>query len=104
MACYEQKGAEAAIEHQLNSHSQILQSGVALGWPGLLMVCALMVLPLLIGIRRKDAFLSIFALLFIVNGAIESVLEVQAGVVFFILFYVVLVRRSFVHPQLKVHP
>jgi hypothetical protein len=94
MACYREKGAKAAIDHNLNSHSQVLQSGVALGWPGLLLVCALMLIPLVTALHRRDPFLSIFALLFIVNGAIESVLEVQAGVVFFILFYVVLVRRS----------
>ncbi len=94
MACYEEKHAGTAILHNLNSHSQVLQSGVALGWPGLLLVCALMLIPLAIGILRKDVFLSMFSLLFILNGAIESVLEVQAGVVFFILFFVVLVRRS----------
>lgn len=94
MACYREKGAESAIAHKLNSHSQVLQSGVALGWPGMLLACALMLVPLLIGLRRKDPFLAIFALLFILNGAIESVLEVQAGVVFFILFFVVLIRRS----------
>lgn len=94
MECYEQKHAGTAILHKLNSHSQILQSGVALGWPGLLLVCGLMLIPLAIAILRKDVFLSIFSLLFILNGAIESVLEVQAGVVFFILFFVVLVRRS----------
>ncbi|MCL4281260.1 MAG: O-antigen ligase family protein [Flavobacteriales bacterium] len=100
MDCYRTKGATAAVEHNLNSHSQVLQSGVALGWPGFLLVCALMFVPLVMGIVRKDPFLAIFALLFIINGAIESVLEVQAGVVFFILFYVVLVRRSSVHrPQ-----
>lgn len=94
MACYQEKGATAAIQHKLNSHSQVLQSGVALGWPGLLLVCALMLVPLAIGLLRNDAFLAIFALLFIINGAIESVLEVQAGVVFFILFFTLLVRRS----------
>lgn len=94
LACYQEKGATAAIQHKLNSHSQVLQSGVALGWPGLLLVCAMMVVPLVIGIRRKDPFIAIFALLFIINGAIESVLEVQAGVVFFILFFVLLICRS----------
>ncbi|MCO5273624.1 MAG: O-antigen ligase family protein [Flavobacteriales bacterium] len=94
LACYQEKGATAAIQHKLNSHSQVLQSGVALGWPGLLLVCAMMVAPLVIGIRRKDPFIAIFALLYIINGAIESVLEVQAGVVFFILFFVLLICRS----------
>jgi O-antigen ligase len=93
MECYREKGAEAAIAHRLNSHSQVLQSGVALGWPGMLLVAALMLVPLIVGMRRKDPFLAIFALLFILNGATESVLEVQAGVVFFILFFVTLVHR-----------
>jgi hypothetical protein len=105
MACYESNGATAAIQHRLNSHSQVLQSGVALGWAGLLLVVGMMLAPLAIGVMRKDAFMAIFAALFIINGTIESVLEVQAGVVFFILFYVVLVRRSSVHrPQPTAHP
>ncbi len=103
MACYQEKGATAAIQHKLNSHSQVLQSGVALGWPGLLLVCAMMVAPLALGIYRRDLFLAIFALLFIINGAIESVLEVQAGVVFFILFFVILVRRKPL-PEPHAHP
>ncbi|MCC6840099.1 MAG: O-antigen ligase family protein [Flavobacteriales bacterium] len=103
MACYQEKGATAAIARKLNSHSQVLQSGVALGWPGLLLVCAMMVAPLVLGNRRKDSFLAIFALLFILNGAIESVLEVQAGVVFFILFFVILVRRKPL-PEPHAHP
>jgi hypothetical protein len=83
----------------------VLQSGVALGWAGLLLVVGMMLAPLAIGVMRKDAFMAIFAALFIINGTIESVLEVQAGVVFFILFYVVLVRRSSVHrPQPTAHP
>ena len=85
-ACYDAHDAIFARERQLNSHSQFLQGGVALGWPGLLAALALALVPLWLSIRDQRTDLLLFALLFLVNAAVESVLEVQGGVVFFGLF------------------
>lgn len=86
VACYEAKGAQAAAERRLNSHDQFLQSGVALGWPGLLIAVLMAFIPLMLGLRRRQGLMILFALLFLLNAAVESVLEVQAGVVFFGVF------------------
>lgn len=82
MACYEAKGAEQAAVRNLNSHSQFLQGAVALGWPGLLFTLLLAVVPLIMAGRTGGGPLLAFVLLFVLNAAVESVLEVQAGVVF----------------------
>lgn len=81
VACYEEKGAHAAVAKRLNAHSQFLQGGVALGWPGLLLSFLIALVPLWQAIKRSDMLLGLFAVLFLLNAAVESVLEVQAGVV-----------------------
>src|SRR5690606_6032522 len=86
MDCYGAKGATEAAKRDLNSHSQFLQGAVALGWPGLLSTLLLALVPLLRGWRDRNVPLLVFMALFVVNAAVESVLEVQAGVLFFGLF------------------
>lgn len=84
--CYEAKGAAPALERGLNSHSQFLQGGVALGWPGVLLTLLSALVPLALALRRHDARLTVFALLFLFNATVESVLEVQAGVALYGIF------------------
>jgi O-antigen ligase len=86
VACYTKRGAVHAAEQGLNSHSQFLQGGAALGWPGLSLTMLIGLVPLLIGLRYKRPLLAIFAALLILNALVESVLEVQAGVVVVGLF------------------
>jgi O-antigen ligase len=98
--CYEAKGATPALNRKLNSHSQFLQGGVALGWPGLLLTLATALVPLAYALRRRDGLMALFGLLFLLNAAVESVLEVQAGVVLFGLMLGLLAARSTAHAHL----
>jgi hypothetical protein len=86
MGCYVEKGATEAAKRHLNSHSQILQGAVALGWPGLIACVLLVLAPLMSAWKGRNWMLALFMLLFLVNALVESVLEVQAGVLFFALF------------------
>ncbi len=92
--CYADKGATPALERKLNSHSQFLQGGVALGWSGLLLTLATALVPLAFALRRRDGLMALFGLLYLLNAAVESVLEVQAGVVFYALMLGLLAARS----------
>lgn len=85
-ACYDAKGAEEASKRNLNAHGQWMQSAVALGWPGVLSFGALLLGGAIAAWRRRSHHLAVFMLLFLVNSLVESVLEVQAGVLFFALF------------------
>jgi len=86
MECYRAKGATEAEKRKLNSHSQFFQSAVALGWPGLLSIVLLALVPLFHAYGKGSMAYVLFTILFIVNASVESVLEVQAGVVFFAVF------------------
>lgn len=98
VACYTDRGAVHAAEQRLNSHSQFLQGGAALGWPGLLLTLAAGLIPLVIALRERRAMLAVFAALFILNAAVESVLEVQAGVVLLGAFLGLLAAQRSSHP------
>lgn len=92
MACYVAKDAKEAAVRNLNSHCQFLQSGTALGWLGLILAVAIGVVPLFR--QGPDQLLRFLALLYIINAAVESVLEVQAGVVFMGAFLGLLAQRK----------
>ncbi|MCB0768332.1 MAG: glycosyltransferase, partial [Flavobacteriales bacterium] len=85
VARYVHDGYSHAAELRLNAHSQFLQSAVALGLPGSLPLVGLVLVPLVNLLRRRDAFGVAFIVLLTLELAVESVLEVQAGV-FFLAF------------------
>jgi O-antigen ligase len=87
---YTERGQLWAAEHRLNAHSQFLQSAACLGLSGLALLMLMVIIPLLGAIRCKDALLSTFLLLCAINWSVESMLEVQAGVVHFALFSMIL--------------
>lgn len=82
VACYLQHGYVHPAELRLNAHSQFLQTGSALGLPGLLVLGGLLLVPLLAFVRRRAAVGAALMLLLAVEMAVESLLEVQAGVIF----------------------
>ncbi|MCB0795073.1 MAG: O-antigen ligase family protein [Flavobacteriales bacterium] len=73
-------GYSFPCEHKLNAHSQFLQTLAALGPLGLLLLVFMFVLPLVRSLFQKDHLLTILMLVTILNMAVESMLEVQAGV------------------------
>ncbi|MBL0126951.1 MAG: O-antigen ligase family protein [Flavobacteriales bacterium] len=85
--CYGERGATQAEKKRLNSHDQFLQGGAALGWVGLLLTLALALVPIRIGWSTRYRPLLLFSLLFIITASVESVLEVQAGTVFYGAFF-----------------
>lgn len=79
---YDAKGYTGASELRLNAHQQFLQSAACLGVLGLLTLCAMVLAPFF-GTGRRDALTVIILILAICNWMVESMLEVQAGVIFF---------------------
>lgn len=77
---YEERGQSWAKEHRLNAHSQFLQSAACLGVVALLLLVFALVAPLF-GNWKRDALAVIFLATCLLNWSVESMLEVQAGVV-----------------------
>lgn len=87
VAAYERQGFTGAAEKRLNAHSQYLQSAATLGVFAALCLLAIVLVPL---VTQRDALSAIFLLLCVLNWTVESMLEVQAGSVFFAVFAVLL--------------
>ncbi|MBV6404840.1 MAG: O-antigen ligase family protein [Flavobacteriales bacterium] len=86
LRAYADLGYVDPLEKRLNAHDQYLNTGVALGIPGLMLVVLLVLVPLVPGLRNGDTTLTAFLALNALNWTVESMLEVQAGVVFLAFF------------------
>ena len=102
MRLYHDRGITYAEEHRLNAHSQYLQSAACLGIGALVCLMAILVLPIASG-RRVGALMPVAFGIIAANFLVESMLEVQAGVLFlaWLLFVLHLDPRSTAssHPQ-----
>ena len=87
---YLKKGMNAEYKAELNSHNQYLNTGVTLGIIGILVLLLCLGAPLFIALKQKSYLLIGFILLMSINFLTESMLETQAGVIFYAFFYTLL--------------
>jgi len=78
----------------LNAHNQFFQTAITLGLAGIIAIIACFTIPLYIGFRSKNIILLSFIIITIINFSVESMLEVQAGTIFFSFFYVLLLKHN----------
>jgi len=71
---------------RLNAHNQYLQTYIALGIPGALLLILMLVLPGWLAVRRIHFIYFSFLAVFAFNILVESMLEVQAGVIYYAFF------------------
>ena len=90
MTRYTRDGVTYASERRLNPHNQWLQAGVAFGWPGIVLITLALGSWVWTGWRRRDAVLFLTGVLLVLHASVESVLEVQRGVVFVMWLFVAL--------------
>lgn len=83
---YNDRGNSYAAGQYLNAHNQYLQTWLSLGLPGLLTLLMMLILPLHRAFRPDFRVYLCFILLFAGNLLFESMLEKQAGVVFYAFF------------------
>jgi O-antigen ligase len=88
---YTQKTNVDAKDKKLNAHNAFLQVMIALGSVGLLVLICILSAGFYRSIKERDFILLNFILLLLINFMTESMLETQAGVVFFSFFLSLLV-------------
>jgi O-antigen ligase len=96
---------------RLNAHNQYLQTYITLGIPGLLSLLCMLLIPCWMTFRRVHSLYFAFLVVFAFNILVESMLEVQAGVVYYAffnsLFFFALITgykkngHTFMHPSSK---
>jgi len=84
---------------RLNAHNQYLQTYIALGILGVLMLILILVLPGWMAFRRIHLIYFSFLVLFAFNILVESMLEVQAGVIYYAFFNALLFFGSNTNPD-----
>lgn len=83
---YKAENFQAALESKLNAHNQYLQTFVSLGITGFLTLLAMILIPAWMSVKRNHYIFFSFLLLFAVNILVESMLEIQQGVIFYAFF------------------
>jgi len=82
-----------AYEGRRNAHGQFLQTFIALGITGFLVLLTMIFIPAWSAIRDKYYLYFVFLLIFAINIIVESMLENQAGVIFYAFFNVFLFSK-----------
>ena len=99
MRLYNERGITYAQEHRLNAHSQYLQSAACLGIGALVCLILMLSAPMAMG-RAVGAVIPVAFGILAANCIVESMMEVQAGVLFvsWLLFVLYLDPRSVASP------
>ncbi|MGB3946500.1 MAG: O-antigen ligase family protein [Bacteroidia bacterium] len=84
---YKQKGMISEYEHKLNSHNQYFNTFIALGIIGFLSLLCSLFIPLYYSFKQQNILFIVFICLAGINFLFESMLERQAGVIYFAYFY-----------------
>lgn len=88
---YKEKNYKHLEEYKLNVHNQFLETWLGQGIIGLFLLLLVFIVPFISAIKHKNYILQGFLIIVFINFMFESMLNVQAGTVFFGFFYSLLV-------------
>lgn len=86
IAHYKEAGLTKMERQKLNPHNQYLQTGVSIGFLGLFTLLSIFIFTIKRSLRKSNPVLVVFAIVIMINMIFESFLEIQAGIVFTVLF------------------
>ncbi len=92
---YEREGLAGALRKKLNAHNQFLQTFIGTGIFGFILLLLMTFGSLIYGFIKKNYLLSLFSILMIFNFLVESMLQAQAGFIFFAFFFCILTQYNF---------
>ncbi len=91
---YREKGFSGALQHRFNAHNQYLSTFVGLGIFGFLLLLCLLFYGFNMARKKKNLLLFFFMLDVSINFLTESMLNRQAGVLFFAFFFSLLMANN----------
>ncbi len=83
---YQRANMTGPLQNKLNAHNQFLQTCIALGLMGFLLLTLSLVIPGIYSLRNKEWLYGLFLLLVILNLLTEAMLERQMGIIFYAFF------------------
>ena len=99
---YYKHGYTGYAERKLNPHQQFLQTGISIGWLGIVVLLVFFISLIIASFKTESLALFIGAICITVSCLFESMLERQVGVIFLsiLVFYIAMKRFE----QLKTKP
>lgn len=91
---YENQGLTGALKKKLNAHNQFLQTFIGTGIIGFFLLLVMTIGVFIYGLVKKNYILSLFSLLITFNFLVESMLQAQAGFIFFVFFLCLLLKYN----------
>jgi O-antigen ligase len=92
---YEKEGLTGAFQKKLNAHNQFLQTFIGTGILGFILLFLMTIGSLIYGFIKKNYILFLFTILIVFNFLVESMLQSQAGFIFFVFFFCILTHYNF---------
>lgn len=92
---YAENGLTGAYEKKLNAHNQFFQTFIGTGIIGFLILSIITIYLIVHGIVKKNYFLSIFGFIITLNFLVESMLQTQAGVIFYSFMLCIVLQYDF---------
>jgi O-antigen ligase len=86
MEKYKSSGINGAYEKRLNAHDQYIQTFIALGLPGFLLIILMFAYGIYFSVKKRELLYFSFLLLVMINLLVESMFETQTGVAFYTFF------------------
>lgn len=83
---YEESGLTGAMNKKLNAHNQFLQTFLGTGIIGIVLLTIVTAWLIVLGVLKRNKILMLFGVLITLNFLVESMLQAQAGFVFFSFF------------------
>ncbi len=83
---YRANGLTGALNKKLNAHNQFLQTFLGCGIFGFLILLLISAGLIVVGFVKSNYILLAFGVLVTLNFAVESMLQTQAGIVFYVFF------------------
>ncbi|MCX6268082.1 MAG: O-antigen ligase family protein [Bacteroidetes bacterium] len=95
MAEYQRREVMGVLKHYLNAHNQYVQTFIALGIIGLLLLVTMIVMPAIYSIKKEHYLYFAFLFMTGISMFFESMFERQEGVVFYAFFNTLLFASAF---------
>jgi O-antigen ligase len=91
---YKELDYKIPLKLKLNAHSQVVETFIGQGIIGFIIMLLVFIIPFLSAIKRSNIILLGFLIIVFVNFLFESMLNTQAGTIFFGFFYSFLVSAE----------
>ena len=91
---YKKINFRLGVERKFNAHNQFIETTIGLGLIGLISLLLIFLTLTKLGIQESDILKIGFVVILFINLLFESVLNTQAGVLFFTFFYSVLISKN----------